>query len=107
MKNKDFDQFKTRILPELSGLLKELQSDIGDEYRDSDDPNDDTPAMRITIATDDHLSNWTYQTGDSSFSGSCYHYPYWGCGTLTRDSNCSELADELIENLAETIFWED
>lgn len=106
MKNKEFDQFKTRILPELAGLLKELQGDIGDEYRDSE-VDDDIPAMHITIATDDHLANWTYQTGDPSYMGSCYHYPYWGYGTLTRDSNCSELADELIESLAETIFWED
>lgn len=103
MKNNEFDQFKARILPELAGLLKELQGDIGDDYRDGNDPNDDTPAMHITIATDDSLADWTYQTGDSSYSGSCYHYPYWGSGTLTRDCNCEKLADELIENLAESI----
>lgn len=106
MKNKEFDQFKIRTLPGLTGLLRELQKIIGDEYRDNE-VDEDIPAMHITIATDDHLANWTYQTGDPFYAGSCYHYPYWGSGTLTRDSNCEKLADELIESLAEVIEFED
>lgn len=106
MKNIEFNQFKTRILPELAGLLKELQGGIEDYYRDSE-LDDGIPAMHITIATDDNLVNWTYQTGDPSYMGSCYLYPYWGYGTLTRDCNCEKLANELIESMAEAIEFND
>lgn len=101
MKEKDFNEFKTKTLPELTTLLAELQKDIGEEYRASED--DTEPSMFITIATDDELSTWTYQTGDNSYSGACYHFPYWGIGSLYRHSNCAELANEIIENLAEVI----
>lgn len=101
MKNIEFDQFKTVILPEIAALLKELQKDIDDDYRTSND--DDMPSMQVTIALDDNLDRWTYQTGDTSYMGNCYHYPYWGSGTLTRDCNCEKLADELIESVAEAI----
>lgn len=105
MKEIEFDTFKAKILPEITALLKELQKDIGEEYRASED--DDTPSMQVTIALDDNLDRWTYQTGDNSFSGSCYHYPYWGVDTLTRESDCAELADELIELVADGIEFED
>lgn len=103
MKEKQFNEFKAKTLPELTTLLKELQKDIGNEYRASEDPFDDTPAMQITISTNDDLSHWSYQTGDNSYSGSCYPDPYWGIGTLTRESNCNDLANELLESLAEVL----
>ena len=98
-----FSLFKEEILPEVTKLLESLVKDIGDEYRASEDPEDDTPAMRITIACKDDLAGWSYQTGDNSFTGGCYGSPYWGVGTLTRDSDCKELAEKLIEDMLEQI----
>lgn len=105
MKQIEFDAFKAKILPELTALLKELQKYIDNDYRASED--DDMPSMQITIALDDNLDRWTYQTGDTSYMGNCYHYPYWGVSTLTKDSNCTRLANELVESVAEVIEFED
>jgi len=81
------------MIDEVAELLRELQSTIGDEYRASDDPDDDTPGMQVTIATTDGVS-WTYQTGDNSYSGSCYHHPYWGVMYLYRDMNAKQIREE-------------
>lgn len=86
---------------DLIQLLTALQKDIGDEYRASEDPDDDTPAMAITIATDNELSGWVYQTGDNSYSGACYLYPHWGLGTLTRECDPAEVVDELLHDMGE------
>lgn len=80
---------------ELMSLLAQLQLDI----------DDDTPGMCVTIATNDDVSDWTYQTGDNSFMGSCYHYPHWEVIYLYRDSFCCDLAKTAVRGLAERV-WE-
>ena len=57
------------------------------------------PSMGITISTDTELSSWNYQAGDNSFTGACYSDPYWGVGTLCRDSDCDELAAYIMDDL--------
>ena len=104
MKEKQFNEFKAKTLPELTTLLKELQKDIGEEYRATED--DTEPSMFITIASDDDLTTWTYQTGDNSYSGSCYSYNHWGIGSLYRHSDCADLANDLLESLADTYDYD-
>lgn len=36
---------------EIRALLIRLKREIGDEYRASDDPDDNTPGMQVTFAT--------------------------------------------------------
>lgn len=103
MKNEEYDLWAAKTLPELIELLRILQANIGDEYRASDDPNDDTPAMQITISTNDNLTHWSYQTGDNSYTGGCYCDRYWGVGALYRDGDCAKLADSLLNDLSEQI----
>ena len=88
---------------QIASLLVQLKTDIGDEYRASDDPDDDTPGMMVTFATDAKETNWTYQTGDNSYSGGCYFYPFWSVVYLYRDSNCRELARQAINELRDQI----
>ena len=94
---------ETEMVDEVAELLHELQSTIGDEYRASPD-DDDTPGMQVTIATTDGIS-WTYQTGDNSYSGSCYHHPYWGVMSLYPDSDVHDVAkqgvDEILEQMGD------
>jgi len=98
-----FSLFAEVIARDLIPLLATLKKDIGDEYRASDDPEDETPGMQITIACNKEMTDWTYQTGDNSYSGSCYHYPYWGVGSLYRDTKPEDLADELIDDMLNQI----
>lgn len=90
---------------EIVDLLKALKKDIGDEYRCSDDPDDTTPGMQVTISTDDG-SNWSFQTGDTSFSGACYHHRHWACIYLYRKSNCASLAADAVEELKDLVAEE-
>lgn len=88
-------------------LLKSLKPDIADEYRASEDSDDDTPGMQITIgftpATEDSDESWSYQTGDNSFTGGAYGHHFWGVVSLYRRSNCRELANQIAEEILDAI----
>lgn len=83
---------------EIRSLLIQLKRDIRDEYRCSDDPDDNTPGMLVTVATTDGES-WSYQTGDNSYTGGCYSHPHWSLIYLYRRSNCTELASSAVDEL--------
>ena len=87
-------------LTELSALLKSLKPNIGDEYRASDDPDDNRPGLCVTIG-------WTPETGrwsDNSFSGGAYHHPVWAVVSLYRRSNSLELARDIQDELCRGTF---
>lgn len=83
---------------EIRSLLIQLKRDICDDYRCTDDPDDNTPGMLVTVATTDGES-WSYQTGDNSFTGGCYSHPHWSLIYLYRRSNCAELASSAVDEL--------
>lgn len=91
-----------RIEREICTLLKHLKREIGDDYRASDDPDDTTPGMQVTVSTRDG-SDWSYQTGDNSYSGGCYGHPHWSVVYLYRRSNCAELASSAVSELADAV----
>lgn len=85
-------------ITEITSLLVSLKREIDDDYRASDDPDDTTPGMQVTVSTSDGRS-WSYQTGDNSYSGACYGDTHWSVIYLYRDSNCRELAREAVNEL--------
>lgn len=89
---------------EISALLKSLKNSIGDEYRASDDPEDDKPGMQVTIGANES-GGWNYQIGDNSFSGGAYGYSFWSVVSLYRNSNCKELAKTIQDDLIEVQVW--
>lgn len=91
---------------EVCSLLKALKREIGDDYRASDDPHDNTPGMQVTIGAtvnDDGSLSWDYQTGDNSYSGGAYCHKNWGVIYLYRRSNCHELAHDAVNEIADSI----
>lgn len=96
-----FDEFKQRILPEVSAVIKHLKTDIDP---DCIDEPDDTPSIQLTISTNDKLEYWSYQSGDNSYTGSCYGDPHWGVSYITEDCDPNDTANEIIENLADQWF---
>lgn len=84
-------------------LLVALKKEITDDCRATDDSDDNIPGMQVTIATDDNLSQWAYQTGDNSYTGSCYSLRHWAVIYLHRRSNSRELAKEAMEELLEAV----
>jgi hypothetical protein len=91
-----FDFAANKWRAELVALLAALQP----ECKHCDDEQ-----LDITISCDNDLSkDWRYQTGDNSFSGSCYGQPHWAVGTLGRGDTAAEreaLADSLLNDLGD------
>lgn len=95
-----------RLEKQVTLLLKSLKGDIGDDYRATDDPDDNTPGMCVTIGASpqsDGVLSWSYQTGDNSFTGGAYSHSFWGVGWLYRRSNCKAIAHDMVEEIAEAI----
>lgn len=89
------------VLVEWTRLLKSLKKDIGDEYRASDDPDDETPGMQVTFGVTIHKDgslSWSYQTGDNSYTGGAYGHPYWGVVSLYRRPRSREVAEEAMDD---------
>ena len=87
---------------EIASLLVDLKKQIDDDFRASDDPEDNTPGMQVTVSTDD-MQSWNYQTGDNSYSGACYGDRHWSVIYLYRRSNCKELAQDAVNALADAV----
>jgi len=88
-------------IQEIADLLISLKPYIADDFRASDDPDDTLPGMQVTISTDGE--SWHYQTGDNSYSGSCYFDQHWTVIYLYRRSNCRELAREAVSELKDRL----
>ena len=92
---------KTPSVKSIAELLRGLKPEIEDDFRCSDDSDDDKPGMQVTIGCDND-GNWGYQTGDTQYSGGAYGYDHWGIAYLYRKSNCLELARGVIDELKES-----
>jgi hypothetical protein len=93
------------LVPEFERLIKACIADIADDYRSSiQDAGEDEPMMDLTIATDDDVSSWSFQTGDNSFTGGAYGFPHWAVLYLSRDTNPHEAAEDAANQLGELIL---
>jgi len=45
--------------------------------------------------------SWSYQTGDNSFTGGAYGHRDWAVVTLDADSKPEEVADDILNQIAE------
>ena len=95
----------TMKIKDVTRLLISLKKQISDDYRATDDPDDNSPGMQVTIATTDG-KDWDYQTGDNSYSGACYHYRHWAVIYLYRRSDCRALAREAVAECMEEVWRE-
>lgn len=94
------NRYKLPTIKDLSSLVRAVKANISDEYRVSDDPDDETPGIQLTVGANEK-GEWSYQTGDNSYSGGAYHYPYWGVAGVYRNSNSREVAKDIQDQLAD------
>ena len=90
---------KLPTITAIASLLKALKPQISDDYRCTDDPDDTTPGMLVTIGASPDGS-WHYQTGDNSYSGGAYSHAYWGLVYLNRRTNSRGAALDAINEIA-------
>ena len=79
---------------DVARLVRQVKLDIQDDYLAFED--DERPSIQLTVAADTLNGDWTYQTGDNSYSGGAYHYRFWGVTGVYQDSNCLEVAKDLV-----------
>ena len=104
---KTFDKFWLKHKPGLIRLIEALQKELENDPECYADPeNDNIPSMQITISNNYECTAWSYQTGDNSYTGSCYGDPFWGIGYILSDQHADSIADELINDLAEHTDFE-
>jgi hypothetical protein len=97
---------KLPTIQELSFLVHDLKTTIGDEYRSTNaDPDDTAPSMDLTIGWSPDSGAWSYQTGDNSFTGGAYLHPILAVATIDRRCNSRDVARDLIMQLDEST-WE-
>lgn len=106
MKQTELEKRAAAMRRDIRALLISLKPTIGNSYRSPWDENETRPNMQVTIGAPANLYEWAYQTGDNSYSGGAYCFPYWGVITLYRRSNCRALADDAINQILEQSEYE-
>jgi len=98
-------RFKLPSRSELASLVRSVRSDISPEFRATDDPGDETPAICLTVGAD-RSGRWSYQTGDNSFTGGAYGFASWAVVTVDKGANSFALADEILSELGDALHSE-
>ena len=86
---------------ELYRLCRAVKKDIADDYRAFDE--DEIPGIQLTVACDDKMEKWSYQTGDNSYTGGAYFFPHWAVVGVYRRSNCRDLVEDILMQLEDLI----
>jgi len=89
----------------LYPILRTVKQAINDDYRAFEE--DEVPGIQITVGYHANEGTWTFQTGDNSFMGAAYGYPYWGVAGVYRSSNCREVARDIIDQIMEQVSMDD
>jgi hypothetical protein len=82
---------KTPTIKDLSAIIRSIKPHIQDNYIEE---TGGIPFIQLTIGCGP--DGWNYQTGDNSFTGGAYCFPFWGVGYVTRRCNSRALARDII-----------
>lgn len=80
----------------IDSNLKDWQEYLEPSCGDEDCENHST---QLTIGLSDKGDEWTYQTGDNSFTGSAYLSPHWVVTYFGNDTTADELLDDILEDI--------
>lgn len=81
----------------LAHLIKHVKADISDDCLAFEE--DEKPGIQLTIGFNPKNGDWSYQTGDTQYTGGAYGLPEWATVGVYRNSNCRKLAKDIIEQL--------
>lgn len=83
-------------IKELYSLVRDYKKAIDDDCRAYEDS--EKPGILLTVGADGK-GKWGFQSGDTSFSGGAYGFPFWGQVEINRGSNCRQLARDLFNEI--------
>jgi hypothetical protein len=87
--------FRASVTALVTHLVKFADPPEDNEYGESE-------GTMLTIGTDDY-TDYGHQTGDNSFTGGAYGYPYWGVTYYDSDSDVADVVDDLMRSLDEVV----
>jgi hypothetical protein len=56
-------------------------------------------SLDLTVGYNPNSKEWSYQTGDNSYTGSAYQYPVWGVTTVYPRAKSKDLAKDIIKQI--------
>lgn len=92
-----------------NGVREDLKIFIEANLKDwkdyiSDDPKDfeegEIPYNTLTVGLNDKGSEWSYQTGDNSFTGGAYGSPHWAVVYFFKGTSALELFENLLIDIS-------
>ncbi len=93
-------------IKDVTALIQVIKADIQDDYRAFEESEE--PSIQLTIASTDG-KEWGWQTGDNSYTGGAYGYAFWAVEGVYRNTNCRELAAQMVgevkDQIAEAAYW--
>ena len=92
---------KFPTLKAMYNAVRYAKDEIHDDYRCDDET--DKPSIRLTIGFSPDTGDWDSQTGDNSYSGPAYFHPHWAVVDIFRNSNCKELANDILSQLHDLV----
>lgn len=92
---------KLPSIKEVAGLMRHVKAQIPRDDPDYIAEGDDKPGIDLTIGVNTVSGEWSWQTGDNSYTGGAYHYPDWGVTRVYRATNSRDCARYLIDQVAE------
>jgi hypothetical protein len=90
---------KLPLIKDLVEVIKHTKTCIDDDCRSYEEAT--LPCIQLTVGWSDETSDWSWQTGDDSYTGGAYFYPHWGVVDVFRRSNSPELAREIRQQLSD------
>jgi len=83
-----------------------LEAEHREAIRDGLAERDSDACLDVTfgLSIKDGEYSWGYQTGDNSFTGGAYGHPNWSVVSLSRDTDCDELAEEVIAQYDDVVW---
>lgn len=89
----------TALLPDL-GELANLVEHVKETTLPICEPDDEGNIWTdLTVGWSNDTGEWSWQTGDNSFTGGAYHYPIWAVVSVGPDTDAKETALEIREQL--------
>lgn len=88
------------LVRDLASLVRSIKPQITNECQASEfaEPGD-PPSILLTVGWSDESGDWSYQTGDNSYSGAAYFYPHWATVAVCRRSDSVALARDIRQQL--------
>lgn len=92
---------KLPTIKEIAALVRHVKAQVPQSDPDYIAEGDDKPGIDLTIGVDTVSGDWSYQTGDNSYTGGAYGYRDWGVARVYRATNSRECARDLIAQIDE------